>query len=428
MKKNKRFTSIILSILLTISICIPIYNKLDVKADSTFKLLQGDLNQDGIVSIADTRKALRGSAGIDPLTDIERKLADINFDGNVSIEDTRKILRFAADIDKPIEFIFNEWYTTSEPTCQKEGTEMSYCEEYDLSISRPIPKGYHSFNKGYCIHCGFKEILSAKINVLNTELHFGDSYNTIVNKLGEPTQIYYDKTPDENNLLRYLVYHNNYENYTLITLHSSDNLISVYTTDKTSFVEYPNGSKVLFDKAEDNRTVNGVYFKTFTDTLATNPYIYACQYAVKYDSMYIHGKANVETLNKILLDLTNVSRKINNIPIVAHSDDAKNVALAHSVDMYKNNYFSHRNLEDKNVLDRMNDAGVKVAYVGENILRSSYCSPFVYHDAWYNSKSHRRVMLNSQYTHVGIGTHIADIENGYTTYSVYSTQNFITPK
>lgn len=59
----------------------------------------GDINNDGSVTAADARLALRAAAKLDVLDADATKIADVNFDGKVTAADARLILRVAAKLD-----------------------------------------------------------------------------------------------------------------------------------------------------------------------------------------------------------------------------------------------------------------------------------------------------------------------------------------
>ena len=59
----------------------------------------GDLNEDGKVTAADARLALRAAVGLDTLTEQKKALADVNNDGKVTAADARKILRAAVGLE-----------------------------------------------------------------------------------------------------------------------------------------------------------------------------------------------------------------------------------------------------------------------------------------------------------------------------------------
>lgn len=419
MKRNKKFLAVILSVFVILSIFLPYITNIKAKAVNVF--LSGDVNENNIVSTDDALSALRFAAGIQTPTQDERDLADADFNGKVDTEDARKILKIAASIEPTVKYEFSEWYVARPATCQQEGIEMSYCEEYNITRQKTIPALQHSYRNGKCAYCDAQWYTLAKITVLNSELHLGNDYNTVITKLGQPTKIYYDVDVN-GEALKYLIYHRNYTNYTIITIHSTNGITSVYTFDKTASIEFCNGDKLSVNEITDGKTVDEVHLKLYTDNHAEALTPYACQFTLNYYTTAVHGKSNINSLNAIIFDLVNATRVANGFSVLDYSSEVEKVALGHTMDMYENNYFAHKNAKDENVLNRLNNEGIYPMGCGENILRSSYITPYHMHDSWYNSLGHRKVMLNPIYTHIGIGTYVAP-EN--IRYSVYSTQNYI---
>jgi uncharacterized protein YkwD len=80
------------------------------------------------------------------------------------------------------------------------------------------------------------------------------------------------------------------------------------------------------------------------------------------------------------------------------------VARAHSRDMIKRNYFSHRSKTGTDPGDRIARAGGTGA-IGEDLAwgTGSYASPSAIVKLWLNSPPHRRVLLAKDLRYVGIG-------------------------
>ncbi len=62
-------------------------------------IMLGDINCDGKVTASDARMALRYSAGLNTLEDIEKIAADVDFDESITAIDARRILRVSAQLD-----------------------------------------------------------------------------------------------------------------------------------------------------------------------------------------------------------------------------------------------------------------------------------------------------------------------------------------
>ena len=61
--------------------------------------LKGDINNDGNVTAADARLALRAASQLKMLSETEKYLADVNGDGKITAADARKILQESASIE-----------------------------------------------------------------------------------------------------------------------------------------------------------------------------------------------------------------------------------------------------------------------------------------------------------------------------------------
>lgn len=94
----------------------------------------------------------------------------------------------------------------------------------------------------------------------------------------------------------------------------------------------------------------------------------------------------------------------------------RNVARAHSMDMARNGYFSHINLESKSPAERLLEAKVDFILAGENIALAP--SGELAEIGFMNSPKHRDNILDADYGRIGIGI----INLG--SYGKMVTQNF----
>jgi uncharacterized protein YkwD len=114
-----------------------------------------------------------------------------------------------------------------------------------------------------------------------------------------------------------------------------------------------------------------------------------------------------------IFDLTNIIRQRHNLEIVEWDEEVSAVAKGHSEDMYTTNNFSHISEKFGELADRLETADVFYQQAGENIAANYIDGPAVV-EGWLNSKGHRETLLNSEFTHLGVGV-----------YRKYYTQNFI---
>ena len=116
-----------------------------------------------------------------------------------------------------------------------------------------------------------------------------------------------------------------------------------------------------------------------------------------------------------VVDLTNAERAKQGLPALKVDTELSKVARIKSEDMQKNNYFDHNSPTYGSPFDMMKKFGISYTSAGENIAQGQR-TPEEVVQAWMNSAGHRANILNSSYTHIGVGY----VENGN-----YWTQQFI---
>ncbi|QFK70868.1 hypothetical protein F7984_06225 [Pradoshia sp. D12] len=114
-----------------------------------------------------------------------------------------------------------------------------------------------------------------------------------------------------------------------------------------------------------------------------------------------------------ILDLTNIIRTRFDLGTLEFDEKISAVAFKHSEDMMVNEYFDHVSPDDKDVGDRLKEGGVSYYSAGENIA-AQYTDAIAAVEGWLNSKGHRDIMLNEDFTRLGVGV-----------YKRYYTQNFV---
>ncbi|KJS82130.1 MAG: hypothetical protein JM58_15485 [Peptococcaceae bacterium BICA1-8] len=126
---------------------------------------------------------------------------------------------------------------------------------------------------------------------------------------------------------------------------------------------------------------------------------------------------NLPSLEDQMLSLVNSERAKNNLSPLAMDSQVRQVARIKSQDMVDNNYFSHNSPTYGSPFDMLDEFGVKYIYAGENLAGNSTVQKA--HDALMNSSGHRKNILHSQFTHIGIGMRKSD------RYGYLFTQMFI---
>jgi uncharacterized YkwD family protein len=111
---------------------------------------------------------------------------------------------------------------------------------------------------------------------------------------------------------------------------------------------------------------------------------------------------NISQYAQQVVDLTNEQRSRNGLPALQIDTQLSQVAQRKSMDMQQNGYFSHTSPTYGSPFDMMRDFGVSYRTAGENIAQGQR-TPQEVVQAWMNSEGHRRNILNSSFTHIGIG-------------------------
>ncbi len=123
----------------------------------------------------------------------------------------------------------------------------------------------------------------------------------------------------------------------------------------------------------------------------------------------------VSAYEQEVLELTNAERAKQGLKPLTLDTELSKVARTKSEDMQKNNYFSHTSPTYGSPFDMMKEFGISYRAAAENIAMGQR-TPDEVVNAWMNSDGHRKNILSSSYTHIGIGY----VENGN-----YWTQIFI---
>lgn len=123
----------------------------------------------------------------------------------------------------------------------------------------------------------------------------------------------------------------------------------------------------------------------------------------------------VSAYEQKVVDLTNQERAKQGLPALKLDTELSKVARTKSQDMLNKGYFSHTSPTYGSPFDMMKQFGITYRSAGENIAKGQK-TPEEVVNAWMNSEGHRANILNSSYTHIGVGY----VANGN-----YWTQMFI---
>ncbi len=128
-----------------------------------------------------------------------------------------------------------------------------------------------------------------------------------------------------------------------------------------------------------------------------------------YDLIYPGQIINIPTVSSSVssyetevIRLVNEIRQKNGLTPLIQDWQLSRVARYKSQDMRDLGYFSHISPIYGSPFNMMKSFGISYKTAGENIAKG-YSSPRAVVDAWMNSPGHRANILNSSYTHIGVG-------------------------
>ena len=116
--------------------------------------------------------------------------------------------------------------------------------------------------------------------------------------------------------------------------------------------------------------------------------------------------SSVTSYEREVVRLVNVERTKRGLSELTYDWELSRVARIKSQDMHDNRYFSHTSPTYGSPFDMMKSFGIKYRSAGENIARGQ-ATPAAVVNAWMNSSGHRANILNSSFTHIGVG-YVAD--------------------
>lgn len=116
--------------------------------------------------------------------------------------------------------------------------------------------------------------------------------------------------------------------------------------------------------------------------------------------------SQVSAYEQKVVDLTNQERAKQGLAALKLDTELSKVARTKSLDMKDSKYFSHTSPTFGSPFDMMKQFGISYRAAGENIAMGQR-TPEEVVNAWMNSEGHRKNILNSSFTHIGVG-HIAE--------------------
>lgn len=144
-----------------------------------------------------------------------------------------------------------------------------------------------------------------------------------------------------------------------------------------------------------------------SEIIAANPQIQNPNLIYPGDILTIPQiETSVLSFEEEVIKLTNEKRAAYGLPALTVNWELSRVARYKSQDMCDLGYFSHTSPTYGSPFEMMKNFGISYRAAGENIARGQ-TTPEAVVNAWWNSEGHRKNMLSSSYTQIGVG-YVAD--------------------
>lgn len=143
---------------------------------------------------------------------------------------------------------------------------------------------------------------------------------------------------------------------------------------------------------------------------------------------YVSGQSliaeNINLMQKNIVTLTNKERQHSNTKPLTESNLLDQAATAKLKDMFDHGYWDHISPDGKQAWDFIGTTGYSYSYAGENLARGFVDAKSAM-TAWMNSSSHRKNILNNNYTDIGVAVGQGKLNNKTT---ILIVQLFGTPQ
>src|SRR5690606_35523701 len=106
-------------------------------------------------------------------------------------------------------------------------------------------------------------------------------------------------------------------------------------------------------------------------------------------------------LEQQMLHMLNNARKQSGLPLLKFDEKLAEVARRHSLDMFRQGYFSHYSPDHKSPFDRIRESGIHYAIAGENLALAQNIK--LAYEGLMQSPTHKANILSSRFGRVGIG-------------------------
>jgi uncharacterized YkwD family protein/spore coat assembly protein SafA len=155
-----------------------------------------------------------------------------------------------------------------------------------------------------------------------------------------------------------------------------------------------------------------------SEIIAANPQFKNPDLIYPGQRVNIPNLTTTKSIESQVIQLTNQERAKNGLKPLAEDWQLSRVARYKSADMRDKNYFSHTSPTYGSPFSMMKNFGINYRSAAENIAAGQR-TPNEVVQSWMNSPGHRKNILSTAYTHIGVG-HVTGGNYGH-----YWTQMFI---
>ncbi|MCL5970691.1 MAG: CvpA family protein [Patescibacteria group bacterium] len=184
---------------------------------------------------------------------------------------------------------------------------------------------------------------------------------------------------------------------------------------KNSVKESKIGSLLVSVSAGFEKNLNNIFGEAFNESLSfftispqSNDFV-----SLKFKTANFKEDPSAE---QKMFEMVNKERTSRGFAALTFDNKIRDVAEAHSSDMFTRGYFSHYTPEKLSPFDRMGEAGVPFSFAGENLALAP--SVDLAMQGLMNSPGHRANILSPNFKRIGIGVMDGEI------YGEMFTQNF----
>ncbi|WP_062356894.1 CAP domain-containing protein [Bacillus kwashiorkori] len=243
-------------------------------------------------------------------------------------------------------------------------------------------------------------------------------------------------------------YHDKYRNFFMVAYNESGGVVGLYTNQdllagkneikmgtaketvrelmgeplssiKKGFTNYMLESKRDYDMFHSGNSFITFFYDKHENNTVTAIQIINNQLENSKEVFYTNGTDELmEGFELQLFDLTNATRVKFGLSPLVWDDHVRITARKHSLDMAKNDYFNHTNLQGLSPFDRMKADHIHFTMAGENLAYGQLSSIFA-HEGLMNSLGHRKNILQHEYEYLGVGVAFNSESQPYFTEKFY---------